>query len=263
MSELPLIALAGLLGSSHCVGMCGGFVLSIGLGARGWKHNLARQFIYCAGRVFTYGFLGSVAGFAGFWFVRRSGMLIHAQAALSLVAGAVLVSQGLIALRLIPKFVVAGRPKRQLASPCLAASFLRPFLTSPRLDLVFFSGLLNGLLPCGLVYGYLALASSEADLVHGLAIMVAFGAGTVPIMILTGAGASVLSGAVRRRLFLVAGCCVLVTGLVAIGRGVQFARAAGDKSCPACAAPLAQKQIAHNQTAPIKDLADERSKALR
>ena len=46
MIELPLVFLGGLLGSAHCVGMCGGFALSIGLGARGFAANLGRQLIY-------------------------------------------------------------------------------------------------------------------------------------------------------------------------------------------------------------------------
>lgn len=235
MMELPLVFLGGLLGSSHCVGMCGGFALSIGMGARSAPRNVLRQAIFCSGRVFTYGFLGSVAGFAGFWLTRRAGTLVHLQAALSVLAGVFLLVQALLTLGVLPRSILGRLGFSHSAAPCLAGSFLAVFLRSPRLASVFLAGMLNGLLPCGLVYGYLSLASSTASLPRGVATMLAFGAGTVPIMVLTGAGASALSFAARRRVFQVAACCVLITGLIAIARGVVFWNASFSASCPYCA----------------------------
>lgn len=241
MTELPLIALGGVLGSAHCVGMCGGFALTVGLGASRPSDNLGRQLVYSAGRVFTYGFLGASAGFAGFWFSRRSAELVHAQAILSIVAGLVLLAQGLGTLGLLPRprFRLGAALSRWVggaSAPCAAGSLVGPLFTSPRRRDVFAAGVINGLLPCGLVYGYLALASSTASLLLGLATMIAFGLGTVPVMALTGLGATALGLDARRRLFRVAGACVLFTGLLALSRGVQFWHAAGDEPrCPACA----------------------------
>ena len=79
MIELPLVFLGGLLGSAHCVGMCGGFALSIGVGAKSFTANLQRQLVYTLGRVLTYSFFGVAAGYAGFWLSRRAGTLIHVQ----------------------------------------------------------------------------------------------------------------------------------------------------------------------------------------
>lgn len=233
MIDLPLIALGGVLGSSHCVGMCGGFAVAIGLGARSVRQNLARQLVYCSGRVFTYAFLGSAAGFAGAWFTRRSAPLVHAQAVLSLAAGVLLMVQGAWALGLFPRPGSHGH-KAGAGLSCLASSFLRPFLSSPRWHHVFVAGVLNGALPCGLVYGYLALASSTASFPSGLLVMVALGLGTMPVMVLTGAGASVLSFAARQRLWRVSGVCVLLTGLLALGRGLAFWSTGGASHCPAC-----------------------------
>lgn len=235
--ELPLVVLGGLLGSGHCVGMCGGFALTIGMGARSAGENIARQLIFGSGRVFTYGFLGAVAGFAGSWFARRAGSLVHLQAGLSILAGGLLAVQGLRALGITPRM---GRAKTRPAggsAPCLVGTFAAPFLKSPRRLDVFLAGVLNGLLPCGLVYAYLSLASSAATLVDGLATMVAFGLGTVPMMALTGAGASALSYAARRRLLRVAAVCVLVTGVLAIARGAMFLGTSATEAprCPACA----------------------------
>ena len=106
--QLPLVFLGGLLGSAHCVGMCGGFALSIGIGARSVGANLHRQLLYTLGRVLTYAFLGVVAGYAGFWLSRKAGTLVNVQAGLSIVAGALLVFQGLLALGIVPRRVFAA-----------------------------------------------------------------------------------------------------------------------------------------------------------
>jgi uncharacterized protein len=232
--DLALILAGGLLGSSHCIGMCGGFALSLGLGAPTLLGNFGRQLLYSAGRIFTYGVLGCAAGFAGLWFARRSSPLVHAQSLLSFAAGVFLIVQGMHTLVRFPRFSWFKHATAGTILPCQSGSFLGPLLTSPRASSMLIAGVLNGLLPCGLVYGYLALASSGASLAGGLATMVAFGLGTVPLMVLSGVGASALSRVARRRLFRVAGLCVLATGLIAVGRGVAFWGCADTTQCPGC-----------------------------
>ncbi len=80
---------------------------------------------------------------------------------------------------------------------------------------------MTGLLPCGLVYGFLALACSTASLPRGAATMAAFGLGTVPLMVLTGTGASLVSMVTRRRLLRFAAWCVVLTGIVSLARGTM------------------------------------------
>src|SRR4051794_22069701 len=105
MIELPLVFLGGLLGSAHCVGMCGGVALSIGVGARDLGSNVLRQLMYTLGRVITYSFFGVMAGYGGFWLSRKAGTLVNVQAGLSILAGGLLVFQGLVSLGLVPKRV--------------------------------------------------------------------------------------------------------------------------------------------------------------
>ena len=95
---------------------------------------------------------------------------------------------------------------------CLAGTFVGPFLISPRLTNVLLAGVLTGFLPCGLVYGYLALASSSANVRDGLLTMCIFGAGTGPLMILAGTGASLLSHGTRRSLLRISAVCVVLRG---------------------------------------------------
>jgi sulfite exporter TauE/SafE len=230
--ELPLVFLGGLLGSAHCIGMCGGFALTIGLGATGWMSNLRRQLVYSAGRIFTYSFLGIAAGYAGLWFANRASLWINAQAALCLVAGLVLAGQGLIALDVIPRRLRTPWPSG--GSLCLARGFVAPFLASSRASDVLIAGVLTGFLPCGLVYGFLALASSSGSVLSGLLTMALFGAGTAPLMVTAGAGASLLSFARRQQLLRISAICVVLTGVVSIARGVFFLRIWGVPEIARC-----------------------------
>jgi sulfite exporter TauE/SafE len=235
MIELPLVFLGGLLGSAHCVGMCGGFAVTIGLGGRGLSTNLLRQITYTSGRILTYGFLGVAAGYAGLWLSLRAGTLVNVQAGLSILAGGLLMIQGMLALGVLPRRILPAISGG--GTPCLAGTFAGPFLTAPGWSNVLIAGVLTGFLPCGLVYGFLTLASSSASVLHGLLTMCAFGAGTAPIMILTGAGGSLLSHASRRQLLRVSAICVLLTGVVSVARGVLFVQFPGSEAldvCPFC-----------------------------
>jgi uncharacterized protein len=235
MIELPLVFLGGLLGSAHCVGMCGGLALAIGVGAPNLRSNLRRQLTYTLGRVLTYSFFGVAAGYAGFWLSRKADTVVNVQAGLSMLAGGLLVFQGLLALGILPRqfFPVIGGG----GTPCLAGTFVGPFLASSGWSSVLLAGVLTGFLPCGLVYGFLTLASSSANILHGLLTMCIFGAGTAPIMILTGAGGSLLSHSARRHLLRVSAVCVLLTGLISLARGVMFVQfpvSAELHACPFC-----------------------------
>ncbi len=235
MIELPLAALGGLLGSAHCVGMCGGFALTLGAHAPSWRQNVVRQSVFGLGRIFSYAFLGAAAGFAG----RRltaAAPLVDAQAWLAIVAGTLLLWQGAKATGLL------RLPRRRAAAslPCLNLGLLGSLLRTRGLTAPLVAGVLTGLLPCGLVYGFVALAAGGASLGGGLAIMIAFGCGTLPLMTLLGLGTSLVGLAARRRLLHAAAWCVLVTGAVSVARGgtaLYGARSAPEQtpSCPLCA----------------------------
>src|SRR5436853_3439930 len=95
MIELPMIFVAGILGTAHCLGMCGPFALTIGSAAPDWASALTKQCAYTAGRVFTYGILGAAAGFCGARLVHASPAIINVPALLAVVAGTLLVYHGL------------------------------------------------------------------------------------------------------------------------------------------------------------------------
>ena len=172
------------------------------------------------------------AGFVGLRMERSVESMVNVSAVLATIAGVVLVYQGLLG---------AGVWKRQGVLPgtgtCLAGTLFGSFLSAPGLSNAFFAGLLTGFLPCGLLYGMLALSASSASLMWGAAIMTLFGIGTVPVMVMTGLSGSLLSLAARRHVYHAAAWCVVVTGLITIARGfgylsfLPWSTAAG---CPAC-----------------------------
>ena len=119
----------------------------------------------------------------------------------------------------------------------MTSSLFATFLKAPGLHNIFLAGLLTGMLPCGLLYGFVALAASSEGIFAGATMMVAFGLGTAPVMILTGCGGSLLNLAARKYIYQIAAWCVVLTGLISIARGAGFVAAPGifeAAGCPLC-----------------------------
>ena len=213
--NLLAMFMGGLLGSGHCLGMCGGFVVTIGANRRSLPDNLVRQMVYTLGRLFTYGFLGGLAGTFGAYLVRLDLPFLTMQSALSLVAGVAMVLVGLTQLG------VVRWPRRLKTGACggMTATLLGHFLRLPATAAVFLAGVFTGFLPCGLVYTFLALAMSTRDPFYGGLSMIVFGIGTAPALIALGCGSTLLSLAARRRVHQLAACFVLLLGGVTIWRG--------------------------------------------
>lgn len=230
MIEWPLLVVSGMTGSAHCLGMCGPFALAVGAAAPSWRANLARQACYSAGRIFTYATLGAILAFGGARLATALPGWTNLPAALAIAAGMLLLVQGLLAAGVIRMPAVRG------TGACPGAAGFRALLGGRGLVDVFLAGLFTGLLPCGLLYGMLALAASTQDVVRGLVTMVAFGLGTVPAMVVAGLGGSLLGLAARRRLHAAAAWCLVLTGLVSIARGAGYLSLSAEEpaGCPMC-----------------------------
>ena len=121
--------------------------------------------------------------------------------------------------------------------PCMTGGMLGTLLRTPGSQAVFLTGMLSGFMPCGLVYAYLALATSREGPLPGSVTMIVFGLGTVPLMVLTGSGLSLVSPARRHFVLRLAGWCVVATGLISSARGVyalQLDSAQPEAACPFC-----------------------------
>lgn len=232
MVELVLAFCGGLLGSGHCVGMCGAFALTVSAGANGWRDNARRQLVYTLGRAFTYGCAGLTAAFLGTRLPQVLPQWVPAQSLLSLVAGIVLVLQGL---------AILGRPWLRWklfnsSAACQAARIFREILTAPHLSAVFLAGVGTGFLPCALIYAYLALAAQSGSLISGTLIMVSMALGTAPLLMLTGLGTSGIPLKARQRVLHGAAFIVLITGAVTLYRGGAYwaSSHAVPQDCPLC-----------------------------
>lgn len=232
--ELPLVFGSGVLGSAHCIGMCGPIAAMMNLGTSGVRSSLLRQTLWSGGRVFTYAFLGMVAGFAGAQlagseFLSSRANIVQVQAGFAVFAGVLLLFQGLLATGWI-------RRRQRSGGGCLTASVFGRFLQSGSAMMVFIAGIATGFLPCGLVYSFLALAAASASIWKGPLLMIAFGLGTFPVMLVTGAGLSMASLTRRRRLMKLAAVCVMMTGILTMSRGFAFAAQAAEPetACPMC-----------------------------
>lgn len=236
MMELPLVFLGGLLGSSHCIGMCGGFAVMIGVAHRDWRRNLGAQLAYSGGRIVTYCVLGAAAGQIGLRLEQKLGPWMNVPAVLCILAGLFLIVEGLAAAGFdLRKWrrTSANRAPLQCTMVPLMSSILR----RPGAQNAFAAGLLTSLIPCGLVYAFLSLAATSGNFANGMLIMGVFGLGTLPLMVLTGATASMLTLVQRRRMMYVAAWCVVLTGVVTVARGAGVLNLPGDQAavtCPFC-----------------------------
>ena len=208
--DFAAVAAAGLLGSAHCVGMCGGFVVLLGAGDGGG----ARRAAYFAGKTATYAAFGALAGAAG-------GSLADL---LGGVGGVVGVGLGLamVAVGLGLCGVAWGRGG---AVGARLAARLGPaigrLVASERRGALVALGALNGLLPCGLVYGMLAVAAGTGSAASGALTLAVFGLSTIPALALTGWLGARLRPSRRVWMQRAAGALVVAMGLLTVARGAH------------------------------------------
>lgn len=173
----------GLASQLHCVGMCSGIVGALALGLppatrTDWARRGAFALASNGGRILAYATAGAVlAVFAGA--LLPAGTRAHTW--MRIAAALVLVASGLSLAGMLPRFAVlerAGLPLWRRVQP--VARRLLPITSWPR---AFAFGYLWGWLPCALVYASLLFAATRAEPLAAAAIMLAFGAGTLPLMV--------------------------------------------------------------------------------
>ncbi|MGI8853648.1 MAG: sulfite exporter TauE/SafE family protein [Methyloceanibacter sp.] len=224
MTYYLVIFAAGFAGSFHCIGMCGGFACALGHDPRGRIATVERHLLYNAGRLTTYCFLGGIAGALGAVLCTSRGIevpvlngpLDAAQRFLAIAAGLLMIAMALQFFGLLQGFhrVTVG-----FGGSTLAVS-LRSLLKSPSPTAPVAFGVFNGFLPCPLVYAFAAQAASTAGALPGFLVMLSFGLGTFPAMLMMGGVGRMLAPAWRQRGVWLAGSFILVLGLITLSRGV-------------------------------------------
>lgn len=205
------IFLLGLLGGTHCVGMCGGIVSALTVQLPKAKPALPLQLAYNAGRIASYTIAGAVMGSIGSFGLLLSGML-PVQMMMYVLANVLLVAMGLYLLGLTH---VAGFMERigQRLWKYLQPHTAR-FLPVRSVKQAFPLGMLWGWLPCGLIYSALSVALMSGSAARGALTAFAFGLGTLPNLLLAGMLLVRFRGFVQKQAVRVA------SGLLVLGFGV-------------------------------------------
>lgn len=240
MNLIPIF-LIGLFGSIHCVGMCGGIVSALSVaatpsarviplrpvtvgkmpGPSDQNHfmHLSRVFAYNGGRLFSYALAGTIAGGMA-QSVRVLTSLSSLQTGAYWLANLILIALGLHLMDAwsgLRRLEALGQIVWRRVQP--AVKFLLP-MDSPAKALML--GAVWGWLPCGMVYSVLATAMLSGDAVSGAKVMLAFGLGTLPMLLTLGMLGMRLKGwLLDRRVRITGGVIVLLFGLTGILRVVN------------------------------------------
>lgn len=202
--------LLGLFGSLHCAGMCGPLALALPGGNGGFAGFAAGRVVYNCGRMATYSILGLLFGVLGRGFV-----IAGVQRWVSIALGISL----LLGLALSRRLALAA-PVVALVSRLKMA--MAAVLRRRSLQSLGLMGLLNGLLPCGLVYVACAGAATTGKGVSGAAYMAVFGLGTVPMMLALSLSGRLIPAATRLKLVRLVPVSVAVLGVLLILRGMSL-----------------------------------------
>jgi sulfite exporter TauE/SafE len=204
----------GLVGSFHCIGMCGPIALALPVNARGTWGFYVGRIVYNAGRTLTYTVFGAMMGLIGQRF-----FVAGLQQEVSIVVGGAMIISAVaptLVNRLFGTFTpaqkITGRLKKIFAS-----AFQRRTVAS-----LFVIGLVNGFLPCGLVYMAMAGAATTGSAGAGSLFMAGFGMGTIPVMFGVSVAGSFLTVTVRKKLSRLTPVFVGILGLIILLRGMNL-----------------------------------------
>jgi sulfite exporter TauE/SafE/plastocyanin domain-containing protein/copper chaperone CopZ len=207
-ASYAVLFLVGILTSIHCVGMCGGIMLSQSIGSESSNkfEAIKPALLYNVGRVISYTILGGLIGAVGSVF----SLSIKSKATMQLIAGIFMIMMGLnmAGFSLFRKFQIkmpgfACKAKNKSKSP-------------------FLVGILNGLMPCGPLQTMQLFALGTGSMSKGALSMFVFAIGTVPLMLTFGAISGLLSKGYTKKILKLSGVLVIVLGLIMGNRGLAI-----------------------------------------
>lgn len=205
--------LMGLAGSLHCIGMCGPIALSLPVQGRTVAGKLGGGLLYNLGRISTYGILGLAMGILG-----RSLQWFAWQQKISILLGL-----SILAFLIFP-LVLPGKSLHPALSTLMSGvrARLAKVLGNPHPAALYATGLLNGLLPCGLIYMALTGAVITGGALDGALFMVLFGAGTLPAMFASTLFGQWLKYPYRARIRQIYPALMVIMAILLIIRGLNL-----------------------------------------
>ena len=207
---LYLAFITGLMASLHCVGMCGPIMLALPLGKSSFVTTVFNTLVYQLGRIFSYTVLGVIVGFTGD-ILTKVGL---SQKAIAIGMGIFLIIFALKQILGKGEFTLPNNPFSRKVNQ-LMGYFFKNYTHNK----IIFVGMLNGLLPCGMVYVALSTASVINTWQDSAMYMLIYGLGTVPLLFLLMISKSLFTGDFRRKLVVAMPYFTLLIGIWVILRG--------------------------------------------
>ncbi len=213
MEILVTALVLGLMGSFHCAGMCGPIAIALPLFGKSAAQKVFGSLLYNTGRIVTYGLMGAVFGLMG-----KGLELLGFQRVISIAMGAVMI------LAVIFPSIISSKKIGSGVIPLVEKlkSSLGKLFTVKSFGSLFLIGLLNGLLPCGLVYMAVAGSIGTGSATLGALYMLLFGLGTMPMLLAINLSGGFVSASLRQKVNKLIPTLVVVVGILFILRGLSL-----------------------------------------
>ncbi|WP_298496865.1 sulfite exporter TauE/SafE family protein [uncultured Algibacter sp.] len=202
----------GLLGSFHCVGMCGPIAFMLPVDRTNKVKKISQITIYHIGRLLAYSLIGLIFGLIG-----KSLFIFGYQQQLSIIIGVLMILVVVIPQKTFNKYNFS-KPIYKIISK--VKSSLGSALKKKTMDTFLTIGFLNGFLPCGLVYMALFAALASGNAASGSLYMAVFGLGTIPLMTTAIYLSHFLKGTIKQQIQKAIPVFVVIIGLLFILRGL-------------------------------------------
>ena len=219
--DLLIILSTAFLGSvGHCIGMCGGIVVAYSSTKIDHKDSWGRQTIshlaYNFGRVTTYTMLGAVFGLLG----KAIAFTPTTKGVLFVITGILMVAAG---LSLLGNLKFLNSAEWSVSKNKWYQSTFRKLISSNSLSSFYLLGMLNGIIPCGLVYSFAIFAAATASPLWGAIVMATFGLATIPALFFLGTVTKFLQkGSLRGTMMKLAAMLVVFYGFYTLYKGYKF-----------------------------------------
>lgn len=214
-----MFAMGFLTSLSHCMGMCGGFIMAYSVNLDQKNGTAAKRILphllYHSGRVLTYTLIGAIFGFLG-QTTKNVLAVFHLQDLLFIFAGIIMILLGLELLGLFPALRLDKLPLIRGYQKAV-----RRAIQKVNTKNIFFLGLVLGFIPCGPVYIAGTVAASSGSVFKGALIMAAFGIGTFPLLSVFGFSANLISLKFRNIILKFTAVVVILFGAWTVYKGIQ------------------------------------------
>ena len=207
--------LMGLIGSVHCIGMCGPLVMALPIAKQTNFQKWQSILLYHAGKISSYTILGILLGLFG-----SQLPLYGVQENLSIVMGSIMLLYVVYVFVNKPIFIPSFLQFNLLYTFIVKKMGL--LFKSKNRAVFYFIGILNGLLPCGMIYVALTSALATQNILQGGLIMTFFGIGTMPALIMVAVGGQYFGINIRKKIQNLLPIFIFTVGVLLILRGMNL-----------------------------------------